>query len=465
VTRRRELHSPIASRDHVHVSKPGQPGLAASSDPVDRGFTLAENPCARRRAPGGLLLAWPVGMRTIAVAPSILSGRLVVAAPFGVGLLVSFACVTGSGGSELGRDQAPILGGRPSTRSNVVALAAGTRRICSGTLIAPDIVLTAAHCDAFNLRWVYVGYSNPSGSNLLPNQESGTNPDGTRWRRVSVYGGGGDVMPKASYLRQHPSWRPASCPDPYDIALLRIDTPITDVPPVAVAEGAPPVGEACTVAGYGKYSASVALDASLPAFPPNVVHNQRREARVRLVSAPDPFTLIATGIDGAHYDGDSGGPLLCGERVVGVVSCTIANYPTILEGEKGYANATAHRAFVEDGIAAWTSDDADRPCDEVLRGRTGKITSPGFPGDYPPNYERTWCLESEEDVLLGVGTVDTEPKRDFVTVFNGRKRLLWKLSGQDDNADGSTRSKGFSVTFRSKGPTTSPRKGFEISWW
>jgi len=50
-----------------------------------------------------------------------------------------------------------ILNGTPSDRQQVVLIAnASDKRVCSGTLVAPDVVATASHCLG-TLAQVYVG--------------------------------------------------------------------------------------------------------------------------------------------------------------------------------------------------------------------------------------------------------------------------------------------------------------------
>src|SRR4051812_42571083 len=52
--------------------------------------------------------------------------------------------VAALGGSAFGAG--PITGSTPASDDAVVAIAHGSTLICSGTIIAPHAVLTAAHC-------------------------------------------------------------------------------------------------------------------------------------------------------------------------------------------------------------------------------------------------------------------------------------------------------------------------------
>jgi hypothetical protein len=182
----------------------------------------------------------------------------------------------------------PITGGTPSGDVAVVALAHGDALECSGTLVAPHAVLTAAHC--------------VSGSQL---------PDVAIGDALS-----GAVRHAAFAAFVHPEFSLQTLD--HDIAVLVIEPVTGPTLSIATSLSVQP-GATMRIVGFGW---TVANDTS-PAL---------RHTGTSRIDAVDELRIVSSGAPEQACEGDSGGPSLFdsgdGEQIVGVASsgdttCTI----------------------------------------------------------------------------------------------------------------------------------------------
>lgn len=193
-------------------------------------------------------------------------------------------------------------------------------RGCSGVLVARDWLLTAASCFA----------DDPATSLSVP--------AGKPARRTTATIGRRDLSGNDGAVRDVVQLVPRT---DRDVVLARLDRPVTNVAPVALATTAPAAGEKLRFAGYGRTATEWA---------PLSLHTG-----TLTVDAADDTTAAFTGDDGAAACmGDTGGPVV---RTAGgtpqVLALTSRSYQGGCFGTDAEETRTGGVAARVDDLGAW----------------------------------------------------------------------------------------------------------------
>jgi hypothetical protein len=227
--------------------------------------------------------------RSIRNVPSLLSAATVLPKPSRIQAraLVALACL-----ALAGKPANAIVGGARFADEAIarhVVLIVGAQHLCSGVAIAPDLVLTAAHC--------------------VPS---------TGKYRLMTFDGRRPTVKDVANVAAHPQFSGRA--DAPDLALIKLAGPVANLRPVAFSERRTPpsVGDRFIVAGFGVGVQGDRRTAGKLRAATLVATDRPSSQQLSLV---DPHKLGDSAGFGV-CNGDSGGPVF-EERdraLVGIVS-------------------------------------------------------------------------------------------------------------------------------------------------
>ncbi|MDB4974480.1 MAG: hypothetical protein JWN48_2821 [Myxococcaceae bacterium] len=213
-----------------------------------------------------------------------------------LGAIAFHACASDDSAAEQAPADEPIIHGAASSAAQdaVIMLRIGDQGLCSGTLVAPNLVLTARHCVSETDEGISCGADGVA----TQGGEVGADRKPTD---LVVYTGRHESSLSAAARGVRILHDDASNLCNHDLALLLLDREVTDVKPAPLRlTDSTKVGESVTSVGWGLTSAN-----SLPS-------SRMQRQRVSILDVgPSAETASRQMVVGESIcSGDSGGPAL-----------------------------------------------------------------------------------------------------------------------------------------------------------
>ncbi len=195
--------------------------------------------------------------------------------------------------------------------------------LCTGSLLAPDVVLTAAHCAKIGATAFWVG----SGTT----DAQGKHDAVVYWVKESI------VHPTFNGVVACPNLAP-------DVALVRLKKPVLGVVPLNVSRGPLPQPNAILgLIGFGAHS-----DGS-----GRKEFGIKRRATASMLGRSGVSSIAVGRLTGISDSGDSGGPALSGDEIIAVASCHYGTWPYYHSSY--YARVDNLGTWIDSVLASWAS--------------------------------------------------------------------------------------------------------------
>ncbi|XP_034951533.1 serine protease 30-like [Chelonus insularis] len=263
-----------------------------------------------------------------------------------------------------GKPPAKITGGSEAAISEfpaIVSVRYRWRHICGGVLITPKHVLTAAHCLVDEL---------PLTKKIIPYSP---------WEITVASGSNNCLRPKnvnlVEKIHVHPQYVGAQNAHFNDIGVIELRADVVADPesqfPISLPSVDCKVGENATVAGWGTtYPREMKVAEVLQKVPAITLSNW--DCRLRTHNVVGNGQLCAFYSKGFGFcDGDSGGPLIANNTVIGIVSLSYdcgAGYPDV------YTRVYSYVPWIEEKINVLVNG---KPPKKIVGGSVASIY------DYP----------------------------------------------------------------------------------
>jgi hypothetical protein len=316
-----------------------------------------------------------------------------------IGTLCCAVLAIGCAGTDVERHTEQIVDGELSSANEdgVVLLRAeadGVEVLCSGSLVAPNLVVTARHC---------VSYLSPGVFNCTVRGELVDNPEGggslgqhLPAESIAVFDNATPrKQPVAHGTRVVSTLAPAICVN--DIAFLVLDTEL-DLPIVPIRLGRPAqLNEEVTLLGFGLVDERRSID--------YLLQKRRRKGGLHIdgvgpnsiedgVTTVPPRALILNGPSGCV--GDSGGPLLASETgaLLGIYSLQDSASCLAPDVRHQLVHVSPFAALINEAFEAAGATPTPETTSEPIGGSDGEGGSTGAPetagaGGQDPNADGT----------------------------------------------------------------------------
>jgi uncharacterized protein (TIGR03382 family) len=330
------------------------------------------------------------------------------------------ACTASPDKPQFTLSRRPIINGSTdSTHTSVVALVYQGQQFCTGTVIAPQWVLSAGHC--------LVEMANEVGSNFATQSQV--------YFGTTVGGGGTSI--RVTEAHAHPSYYTRNDGAPMnDVSVWKLASaaPVAAMPwqQTSLSD---PSGQTVQLVGYGVTNANQQTGSGT-----------RREVDAQISQVDSTFIYYGNGYSGT-CQGDSGGPMFLNGVVIGV--CSFGDSSCVQEGANTRVDTFA--AFIKQYVTDVTPPPTPAPVTVTITSPTnGSTQSAAFA--VTANVTTTAGV-AQVDVLVDNATVKSLTAQPWTYQVTGLAAGSHQITVRGTGSDGGVGQASVQITVQTSTPT------------